>query len=307
VSHLTTLEQRHDGKAQTQLMTTTEKKRYTFGLLGERVDYSRSPEIFQSIFAVDDVCGSFEIINCSVENLSQRLAELRSSGYDALSVTIPHKEAIVPFLEDTDNIAGALRSVNSVKFTETGACGLNTDCYGFAQPLAPYAKELKGKSALILGAGGAARSVAYSLALDCEIAEIQFCSRSAERLKKSASMLTDIFPRLKIRTGAWKPTEALTVDSSVAIVVNATPLGGPNAPMSNVSALFAEFPAGRIFYDLNYNGDGSMKAAAQKRCRVVLDGLPMLIHQALRSYYLWTGSNIQFDEVSARIPSDETD
>ncbi len=283
----------------------TTNKRYTFGLLGEQVDYSRSPEIFQSIFAVDNVCGSFEIINCRIEDLKSQLEELRGKGFDALSVTIPHKEAIVPFLQKTDKIARALRSVNSVKLTDTGACGLNTDSYGFAQPLLPYASELKGKLALVLGAGGAARSVAYSLALDSEIGSIEFCSRSAARLEKSASMLTEIFPRLQISTRVWEPTSRLSIDSKVGIVVNATPLGGPNVPMPSVCDLFEGFSGGEIFYDLNYNGDDSMKAAAEKHCRVALDGLPMLIHQALRSYYLWTGSSISFDDVNARISNDE--
>ncbi len=292
-----------------RLMTTTEQtenKRYTFGLLGQQVDYSRSPEIFKSIFAADNVQGSFEIINCRIEELEERLTELRNSGFDALSVTIPHKEAIVPFLEKTDKIAGALRSVNSVKFTKTGACGLNTDSYGFTQPLLPYASELKGKSAIVLGAGGAARSVAYSLALDSEIGAIQFYGRSEERLLRSATMLTEIFPRLRISARTWEPSERIVADSSVAIVVNATPLGGPNAPLSDANGLFDAFTGGEIFYDLNYNGDGSMMAAAQRHCRLALDGLPMLIHQALRSYYLWTGSNIEFGDVSSRISNEQS-
>ncbi len=281
--------------------TEREKKVYTFGLLGERVDYSRSPEIFQSIFAADNVRGVFDIINCPVERLGQRLKELQQSGYDALSVTIPHKESIVPFLDNIDRIAKALRSVNSIKFAESGICGLNTDTYGFVQQLTPHVRELKGKTAIILGAGGAARSVAYSLALDCEIAEIQFFSKGQERMAKTSAMLKDIFPRLNITCNTWLPHQELPSSASVAIIVNATPLGGPNAPLTATKEMFANLNPSALFYDLNYNGDGAMTDEARKRCRLTFDGLPMLIHQALRSYYLWTGRSISYEAVRARI------
>jgi len=288
-------------------MTTanTDATQHTFGLLGEQVDYSRSPEIFESIFALDNVAGSFEIINCPVEKLGARLRELQRSGFHALCVTIPHKEAIVAYLDNTDKIAGALRSVNSVKFTESGICGLNTDTYGFVQPLLAHAKALKGKSALILGAGGASRSVAYSLALDCEMSEITFCSRGEERLSQTKEMLQQIFPRLTIRTVSWTTGQALDFTDKVALVVNASPLGGPNAPLISAAGLFSALPSGALFYDLNYNGDGVLMCEAAKHCRVVFDGLPMLIHQALRSYYLWTGRKLSYAEVSARVARHE--
>jgi len=282
-------------------MMNSESTKHIFGLLGEEVDYSRSPEIFESIFALDGAPGSFEIINCPTEKLGEQLQRLQTDGFHALCVTIPHKEAIAPYLDETDRIAGALRSVNSVKFTESGICGLNTDSYGFAQPLLPFARELKGKTALILGAGGAARSVAYSLALDCEMSEIVFCSRGAERLSKTKSMLQEIFPRLIVKTVGWTEERALDAHDDVAIIVNASPLGGPNAPLQSVDGLFGNLPPGAMFYDLNYNGDGMLKAEAAKQCRRVFDGFPMLIHQALRSYYLWTGHNFSFEAVYARI------
>ncbi len=287
-------------------MTSNSKAKYTFGLLGERVDYSRSPEIFQSIFAADNVEGTFEIINCPVECLGEKLTELKQSGYDALCVTIPHKEAIVPFLDNVDQVAKALRSVNSVKFTESDICGLNTDTYGFAQPLSAYAQQLKGKTAIVLGAGGAARSVAYSLALDCEIVEVQFFSKGEERLKKTALMLNDVFPKLRIKTNVWTPEQSIPTVDGLAIIVNATPLGGPNVAITSTHKLFDNISSATVFYDLNYNGNGIMTAEAQQVCRVTLDGFPMLIHQALRSYYLWTGRKIEYDTVRKLIDSNAT-
>ncbi|MFQ5607694.1 MAG: shikimate dehydrogenase family protein [Candidatus Zixiibacteriota bacterium] len=286
-----------------------EKRNYKFGLLGEQVDYSRSPEIFRVIFELEQIDGDWRTINCSPEKLEGQVRRLRESAFDAVSVTIPHKEAIIPFLDDIDDVAGALGSANSMLFRNGRISGFNTDAYGFAQPLMSEAPRLKGELALVFGSGGAARSVTYALALDFELAEVILIGRSPRRLENTQTRLSSALPRVRVRTMPWP--DGAEIDASVALaggntiapslIVNATPLGGPNQPLAQSHGAFDDLPTSTIYYDLNYNDDSSLINSARDRGLRALDGLPMLIHQALRSYYLWTGRHVSFEEVWRRM------
>lgn len=276
---------------------------YHFGLLGENVDYSRSPEIFEALFSLSDVTGDFTTFNCGAAELPTVISELPARGIGAVCVTIPHKESIIGLLSAIDEVAAAIRSVNSVRFGGDGAIGMNTDAYGFSAALGERVAELKGKRALIIGAGGAARSAAYALALDAEVESVTVCARAVGRAERSVSLLRSALSRVELSVLPWPATE--DYDTRLAggfdIVVNATPLGGPNQRAgfdSNLVSLAA--PTG-IYYDLNYNADNELLQTAAARGVVVIDGFPMLVHQALRSFALWTGIDIDFAAAAARL------
>lgn len=285
------------------------KSVYKCGLLGEKVDYSRSPEIFEHIFACENIEGVWRTVNCAKSELGACLDRLRQESFNGLSVTIPHKEAIIPFLDEIDAVAGSLGSVNSVLLRNGRAIGYNTDTFGFVQPLLADAVRLKGKTALILGSGGAARSASYSLTVDCELAELVLAGRNQTRIDHTLTRLKQALPKLKIRCVQWKyegrPRLADLLSESglerPALIVNATPLGGPNQKIIPDKAIFASVPSTTVYYDLNYNDDNGLVIAAQENGMRTLDGLPMLIHQALRSYYLWTGHQVPFAEIYARM------
>lgn len=283
----------------------TQKVKYKFGLLGENVGYSRSSEIFGRILEADDVSGVFETINCGADYLARRALSMADSGFDGFSVTIPHKEAIIPTLKQIDVVASALGAVNSVKITSRGLMGFNTDTYGFTQPLLPSSSKLKGRRAIVLGAGGAARAVIYSLALDFEIESVLMIGRDQKRLASSQSALKTALPRLSLATLEWKtainPNLAFSDSCALmdtALVVNASPLGGPNSPVEDISCFLQNTPSGLIYYDLNYNTDNALLQRAERQGLDTLSGLPMLIHQALRSYQIWTGREVSFDSVN---------
>lgn len=285
------------------------KSAYKCGLLGEKIDYSRSPEIFEHIFALENIEGDYRTVNCAHEELGACLKRLRDESFDGLSVTIPHKEAIIPFLDEIDDVAGSLGSVNSVLLRNGRARGFNTDTFGFAQPLLPDAVRLKGKTAFILGSGGAARSASYSLAVDFELAELVLAGRNPQRLNQTLTRLSLALPRTRIRSIKWKdrdcPKFAELISQGgaekVALIVNATPLGGPNQKIQSDDAMFAAIPHTTVYYDLNYNDDNGLVIAAQANGMRTLNGLPMLIHQALRSYYLWTGHHVSYADIYARM------
>ncbi|MBN4076474.1 hypothetical protein JYT16_02025 [Gemmatimonas aurantiaca] len=272
---------------------------YKFALLGDKVDYSRSPEIFRAMFSCAEVEGSFDIVNCSTSEIQKNISRLRDSGYLALSVTIPHKHSIIEFLDEIDTVAEALVSVNSIRLDSSKIVGFNTDVYGFRQELEQYGAQLKGSRAIILGAGGAARSAAYALALEFEVADITFVGRSPARVTKAVEALSRIFQHVSFRSVTLDTLQSVAEDYE--IIVNATPLGGPNIRVASESPLFALLESGNIYYDLNYNSDNELISKARQLELVTIHGLPMLIHQALRSFYLWSGIQVEYQAVAQKV------
>jgi shikimate dehydrogenase len=278
---------------------------YKFALLGDGVDYSRSPEIFRAIFSCANVEGAFETVNCSAENLPSEISRLRDEGYLALSVTIPHKEAVISQLDEIDSIAEAIRSVNSIRLDSQKKVGFNTDVFGFSQMLQQYGGVLKGKRAIVLGAGGAARSAAYALAIEFEVADIAFVGRNEMRLHRSVETLSKTLIKTQLQSHTFESLRtsgaAARELSEALLVVNATPLGGPNARPANDSIVFDLLRSTSMYYDLNYNLDNEFFLAAKESGATALHGLPMLTHQALRSFYLWSGIQVDYDSVAERI------
>ncbi|HSG98622.1 MAG TPA: hypothetical protein VLB27_01140 [candidate division Zixibacteria bacterium] len=276
---------------------------YHFGLLGERVDYSRSPEIFGALFSLAGVTGEFTTFNCAAVEIPALIANLPTRGVGAVCVTIPHKESIIPNLSAIDEVASAIRSVNSVRFVSGGATGMNTDAYGFSAGLGERVADLKGRRALTLGAGGAARSAAYALALDAEVESIAICARNVERAERSISLLRAALPRVELAVVPWTEEDnpCAYLAENFDIVVNATPLGGPNQRAGAATDIVSLVAPTGVYYDLNYNVDNELLQAAVARGVVVVNGLPMLIHQALRSFALWTGIEVDYAAAAARL------
>ncbi|MCH9032311.1 MAG: hypothetical protein IIB00_08650 [candidate division Zixibacteria bacterium] len=278
---------------------------YKFALIGRNIGYSLSPEIFKCVYDIENVSGEFETIDCGQEELPAMLKEMKERGFRAASVTIPHKEAIIPHLDEVDNTARAIRSVNSVKFNSDLIEGFNTDVYGFSEPLKPYATQLKGKNVVALGAGGAARAIAYGLAANFEVGSITLLNRTASRLEAATAAIREALPGIDLTAHEWSPKQRLSEvlealpnqNDFPALIVNCTPVGGPNIQDVGDFDPLNGMPSSVIYYDLSYNKANPLVKKAKLAGHVVIDGLPMLIHQALRSYYLWTGRSIDFDAV----------
>ncbi len=269
---------------------------YHFGLVGHNVAYSKSPEIFEAVFDHLKIAGRFELFDIRPEQFADDFQKLASSGVQGLSVTIPYKKQVISYLNDLDPVAQALQAVNSVHLVGGKLCGFNTDGYGFSLPLRPHHEPLKKGTALILGCGGGARAVVYALYTDYEIKSCTVIGRDSERLRSFKQLLSGRLPNIEINTrriGTAKPPMRYAWD----IVVNCTPLGGFNHPDESPLPAWLDWPAMRIYYDLSYNPDNKLVAAAQEAEVVAIDGSAMLVGQALRSFYLWTGTKLPFEPI----------
>jgi shikimate dehydrogenase len=265
---------------------TVDAHTHLYGIFGSPVRHSLSPLIHNTAFDHLKMNAAYMAFEVSKEQLPLAFEAVRSLGIRGVNVTIPHKEAASNFVdeipEDIDRLVGAL---NTVVNRNGRLFGYNTDGPGF---LFALKDELgfhpEGKTALVLGAGGAARGVSFALA-NAEADRILIYNRTGERAKGLAEFLTGAFSDVEIE--AIASPEAVK-GQRVDLVVNATSCGmkaDDPAPMD-----LKLLPVKACVYDLVYAPAETkfLKEAARLGLRRA-GGLGMLAAQAALSFGLWTG------------------
>jgi shikimate dehydrogenase len=242
--------------------------RRRFGLLGRNISYSFSKGYFTEKFSKEHFEG------CTYENFDiqeiNAFIELKENNTDlnGLNVTIPYKEAVIPFLDKLSKNAAQIGAVNTIKFTKKGKLkGYNTDYYGFKKSLEPLL-EPHHKKALILGTGGASKGVAF--ALDQLDIAYTFVSREAKEKCIDYSLIN-----------------ATTFDN-YQIIINCTPVGtSPNVDAFPIIP-YEFFTEKHIAYDLIYNpSETAFLSKAKVQGAQIKNGLDMLIFQAEKAWKIW--------------------
>jgi shikimate dehydrogenase len=244
-----------------------------YGILGRPVTHSLSPAMHNAAFRELGLNAVY--VAFPVTDLTQAVAGLRGLAIGGVSVTIPFKEEIMPLLDEIDAQAAAMGAVNTVVNRDGRLSGYNTDWLGAVAAL--QAKTgLKGEHVLILGAGGAARAIAFGV-----LAEGGRVTLTDVDEQKTAALARDL------RVAAIPVT---AVDRCLAgILVNATPVG--MAPHPDEIPIAAEL-LGRfnLVMDIVYRPlQTRLLREARARSCVTVDGLQMLIHQGAAQFELWTG------------------
>lgn len=274
---------------------------YKFGLIGQNVAYSKSVDIFKAIFELKGLDGSFENFDLDSENeFDKKFKSLMTKKICGLSVTIPHKKRVIPLLNDISAVAEALEAVNSISVENDLFHGHNTDVFGFSLPLKPYTEKLKHGRAMILGCGGSARAVVYSLYIDYEISEFNVIGRSIDKLQQFKTSMKEILKNSYIGTSTVTDCADL-LSKDFDIVVNCTPLGGWNHRDKLPFPKDFNWSNTHIYYDLNYNqGNLAIRQALDNNV-MAFDGSQMLVGQAVRSFDIWTGQTVEIDAVYSKV------
>ncbi len=244
-------------------------KKRKFGLLGKNISYSFSKKYFTDKFENLGL-DSHSYVNFdtdSIETFPTILSETKN--LKGMNVTIPYKEAIIPFLGKLSKNAAAIGAVNTIRITKKGATkGYNTDFYGFKRALKPMLKKHHQK-ALILGTGGASKAVAY--ALQKLKIEYDFVSRNASECEYSYTELND------------------TVFNDYQIIINTTPLGTFPNIQECPELDYSLFTNKHIAFDLVYNPEETefLKRARSQGAKVK-NGYDMLVFQAEKAWDIWT-------------------
>jgi shikimate dehydrogenase len=253
-------------------------------VIGQPVKHSLSPAIHNAAFSASGRVGEYVAIDCGEREVSSLMKTLRTEGLLGLSVTMPLKEVVIDTLDSLHVTASLLNAVNCVSFTDGRAVGYNTDGDGCCDALVEQGgANINGATAIVLGAGGTARSVA--LALGRRGARVVVVNRSTDRAEHLVSSLDHA---LADSSGSL---EVGTIESlaEARILVNATSVG-MNSKVSPVDP--AQLHRKLTILDAVYSPmETSLLSAGRAAKATVVDGLWMLIQQARHQQVLWFGEN----------------
>ena len=248
---------------------------------GHPIAHSRSPKIHGHWLATYGIDGSYQAIDVAPADFAAFLGSLRDNGYRGGNVTIPHKEAAFAGVTRRDHAADAIGAVNTLWLEDGVLWGGNTDGVGFAANLDDHAPGWAANGpAVVLGAGGASRAVIHALK-ERGIRDIRVVNRTLSR----AEELRDLFGAGVSAHGAEAVDELL---ADAGLLINTTALG-----MHGNEALAADpagLPGHAIVTDIVYVPlETPLLAAARKRGLKTVDGLGMLLHQAVPGFERWFG------------------
>jgi shikimate dehydrogenase len=239
--------------------------------------------------------------------LADAVRGLSALGFAGANVTVPHKEAVLPLLDDVAAAARAVGAVNTItvnrdaKGRETSLNGDNTDVGGFMGDLEAHGVPVSGRDCLVLGAGGAARAVVYGLARGG--ATVQVCAR---RRQQAVDLVTALQPHLggqRPGAHAWETLPTLSAQLAAPLIVNTTPVGMHGGANASPWPSEIPLPAGAFVYDLIYNPRETalMRQARAAGCATA-NGLGMLLRQGALSFAIWTGQEPALDVMAAALP-----
>lgn len=255
------------------------------GIIGWPLGHSLSPALHNFGFETIGLDARYEAWPTPPEDLGDFMDRFRSENIRGASVTIPHKRTVMQYVDEMTFRAKSVGAVNTLFWKDGNIWGENTDVIGLAEPLRQL-DELPG-SAMILGAGGAARAAAAALReLDVENVTV------ANRTRSKAEIIAHDFV---LRAVDW----LARMDERPELIINTTPLG-MSGDLEALSPWDADrFPEGCVVYDIVYNPLRTrlLREAQAAGCRTI-EGLEMFLHQGLAQFRLWTGKNL--DEQAAR-------
>ena len=268
------------------------------GIFGYPLDHSISPDFQQAAFDHLGLPLRYRLWPTPPERLAAAVGGLSGNEYIGANVTVPHKEAVLGMVDRVDGWARSIGAVNTIAKEDNRLVGYNTDADGLVRSLRNEASfDPPGRSALILGAGGAARATAFALARE-GLASLVIANRTVERATRLAEHVGDIVETRGIRLD---PEALGSAAGEADLIVNCTSVGMAHGTAEGVSPINAEFiPAGALVFDVVYNpAETPLLAEAKRAGARTLAGLAMLIYQGAAAFELWTGRPAPVDVMFA--------
>ncbi|MCD6358682.1 MAG: shikimate dehydrogenase [Dehalococcoidia bacterium] len=266
----------------------------TVRLLGYPLGHSISPSFQQAAF---DYCGlNVRYSLCEVESpkLAEVVGKLRLPSSLGANVTVPHKEAVIPFIDELDGLASRIGAVNTIVHRDNKLVGYNTDASGFLRALRSDGHfEPKDKVAVVLGAGGVSRAVSFAL-IDAGVKSLALIEQDIRRAELLALALASL--GVKVRT-ASSDGNLSGILQDCDLLVNCTPVGMKSSSSEGRSPIDIKLiPAGALVYDVVYiPSETRLMQDARSVGADILGGLTMLVYQGAAAFELWTGRNAPDD------------
>ena len=269
------------------------------GLIGNPVEHSLSPVMQMAAFREAGIEGVYELWPTPDSDVSARVEALRDPDTMGANVTVPHKQRVMPELDEIAETARRVGAVNTIVNRDGRLIGDNTDAWGFRKTVeatgltvAPHHR------ALVLGAGGASRAVIVALE-EAGFGEVRIANRTPER---AIALAAELDRGGVVSAVDWGDLE--TVLPSIELLVNATSLGWHEGELPLDIARLGLLSERAAVIDLTYR-DTDLLRVARRRGLPAVDGLDMLIHQGARAFTLWTGVEAPVAKMRAAVEEEQ--
>lgn len=247
------------------------------GVIGHPISHSLSPRLHGYWLDRYKINGEYKAYDVLPDELEQFIRSMPERGFAGCNVTIPYKEKVIGFLDIIDPMAKRIKAVNTIVVKDGKLYGSNTDMTGFAANIAPHVSGTH--KAVVLGAGGAAKAVVPALKHLGFQDRIAICNRTDERAQEIAR-------DFEIKSFAWKDYAKELTDAD--LLVNTTSLGMAGHEPLDID--LSTLPKTALITDIVYKPlITPLLAAARERGNPIVDGLGMLLHQAVPGFEAWFG------------------
>jgi shikimate dehydrogenase len=267
-------------------MNKNEQKANSAFVIGWPVEHSRSPLLHGYWLKYLKIPGTYEAVEIAPEKIGTFIKLLPKSGFAGGNVTVPHKESVFQLVDYADDIANVLGAVNTLWLDDGKIHGTNTDGYGFCANLDDFApKWREGKTAVVLGAGGASRAIIYALG-KIGYSKIHIINRT---LSRAETIVDEFSPKLKSELLPQSWGDAPNLLGKADLLINTTSIGmddsdGFPLDLSNLKRR-------AIVTDIVYSPLLTpLLTAAKSKGNTTVDGLGMLLHQAAPGFEKWFGA-----------------
>lgn len=253
------------------------------GVMGWPISHSLSPLLHGYWLREHNIDGVYVPLPVAPSNLEHGLRALPRVGFRGVNLTVPHKEAALSMMDTVSDVARRIGAINTVFVSDDGSLsGTNTDAHGFIENLRLNAPtwQKNGGAAVVLGAGGAARAVVAAL-IDAQVSQVFLLNRTVEKAEQLAQAIGG-----PIKVVNWDDRDEAI--GNAMLLVNATTLGMVNQPKLEVS--LSALPKMAIVNDLVYAPlETELLRTARQMGMQTVDGLGMLLHQAVPGFEGWFG------------------
>lgn len=258
-----------------------------FGIFGHPIAHTLSPPMQNAAFEARNLDAVYLPFEINPAYLKNAVASILPLGIKGVNITIPHKEAIIPFLDSLDEEARKVGAVNTVEVSSGRLIGHNTDGRGYVASLTALDIDLAGQRVLMIGAGGAAKGVAIAV-LSSGISELILVVRRLDRGKALAERLAALFPHVPITVvGMNAERHTFQQKGRATLLINCTPLGMKRDDPVPFPPSWIE--PHWVVSDLVYRpAETPLLCAAKEAGALTVSGIGMLLHQGALAFEIWT-------------------
>ena len=269
-----------------------------FMLIGDPVEQSLSPAMQNAAFKALGLNCIYTALRIPAPMLADAMVGIRAMGISGLNVTTPHKVNIVSMLDELDESASLVGAVNTVKNVKGKLVGFNTDGDGALRALEQKVGPIAGKRVVLLGAGGAARAIAFSIVRAG--AELTIANRTVSRAQALASAIQEKLGASVKLIGIGR-SELTAAIERADVLINATMVGmRPRAGQTLVTSSMMH--PGLVVNDIVYEPlETRLLREARRAGATIIDGLGMLVHQGALAFEIWTGRRAPIKVMEAAV------